>query len=339
MLDPGLSMAGLRETASATLLFAGTALVLALVVAVVLGVLDELLLRRWVHMRALRWWLERIVPSEGNDSRNAPAELAKRRDELRRAFEVPMMTEPASEALPDPREKQEGDPRTEAVFWQLVTPVSGLTSRQLMGILSSSVQAELGNRYPSPFVCWLAALGSMPIKPSPFQALKPSNDTAADPDNSAARGALQAYAERALDGLQVQLLRARTIFRHTFAAVLVVWMVMLLAAQANSEAQVREQDAAVKLAAQTAAREQATMAVRAAASAPVSASSQFDAARATSLLGALTEEEKARKDQVAAYKVHRQLSMLLYVALSIVATAFVSVLSAPLDRLTATRAG
>ena len=52
-----------------------------------------------------------------------------------------------------------------------------------------------------------------------------------------------------------------------------------------------------------------------------------------------TAEEVARLAQLEAYKAHRNRSLLLYLALSIVATAFVSVLSGPLDRLTATRNG
>ena len=166
-------------------------------------------------------------------------------------------------------------------------------------------------------------------------------------DNTAAREALQAYAERALDSLQVQLLRTRTIFRHTFAAILVAWLVLLLAGQAYSEAQVRVRDAEMTLAMQTASREkaEASRSVSAGASGATDAPSS-PSGPATALPGkpdsmptSPTEEEVAKAALLEAYKAHRNRSLLLYLALSIVATAFVSVLSGPLDRLTATRNG
>jgi hypothetical protein len=292
--------------------------------------------------------------------------VEKRQNDLLLAFERAATEAPDSDK---PRLSYEGNSegsKTKDVLWQLVKPVAGLTSRQLMGNLSSSVQAELGNRHPSPFVCWLAALGSMPIQPSPFKDLKPCPEprptteddevpgaarslkaTTLPLDNTAAREALQAYAERALDSLQVQLLRTRTIFRHTFAAILVAWLVLLLAGQAYSEAQVRVRDAEMTLAMQTASREkaEASRSVSAGASGATDAPSS-PSGPATALPGkpdsmptSPTEEEVAKAALLEAYKAHRNRSLLLYLALSIVATAFVSVLSGPLDRLTATRNG
>lgn len=266
------SVDGLQATAWSALLFAGTALVLALVVAVVLGVLDELLLRRLIHMQAIHQWLARLQPRTGERSITSRKVVQQRIWELQHAL---FQLEPLG-PVTDPRDNDEA---TRDVFWALVTPAAGLPPRHLLGLLSASVQAEVGNQQPSPFVCWLAALGSMPIQPSPFAALQAQAPASNDRDNTAARAVLQTYCERALDSLQVHVLRMRTMGRHLSAMILVTTLVALLAASGRAQ-------------------------------------------------GAPT-----------LHYPELIVSTLLYVTLCAVATAFVAMLSGPLERLTAARNG
>ena len=345
---------GLQATAWSALLFAGTALVLAVVVAVVLSVLDELLLRRLFHLWAMRRWLDGV---------NGDPRVRDRAKELQRAFLPPGVQIDASPYAQSEHPFHKDDIRK--TFWDLAKPATGMPSRHLLGFLSASVQAEVSNRRPGPFVCWLAAVGSMPILTSPFSDLEPhlrlptptSTATTAqtsmstqgdshrdsantssiqsdnDQDNLAARSALQTYTERALDSLQVRVLRTRIVAWHFAAATLVGALVTLLASQADSPSR----GPAVALAAPAVPTAPASAA--SGTSAPVAFT--IDVALPTPAGSAALSASSASSASPARATPTpwstKLTALLLYVALSAVATAFVAVLAGPLERLAATR--
>ena len=208
----------LQSFAEAVAVFAVAALLLALIVAVMLLVLEELGLRKLGQRWVIQAWLGPSPWNADEKVASEPAEVLTRAGKLLSAFswsEVPILS-------PD---------NTLEVFWAIVGPSLALPPRKLLGVLSAAVQSDIDSPAPSPFTCWLAARGSMPVTPSPFSGLEqlrlpaPGSDPKSLSDaeaqqQAAARHALQTHVERALDALQVSLSRRWVALRHLAALAL-----------------------------------------------------------------------------------------------------------------------
>lgn len=204
----------LSPMAQAISLGTASALLLAFIAACVLLTLEELWLRRWLHRAVVASWLESL----------ASKELDARMQQLAAAISGPAPGEPArlesAPAVPTPVENARGS------FNGVVDASASLPTRQMLGVLAASLQADLAGAMPSALARWLAAIGSMPIVPSPFAGLvppdpiTPTNEERARRTDSL-RQLVQQYADRALDALQARIARATAKARYAVAVALV----------------------------------------------------------------------------------------------------------------------
>jgi hypothetical protein len=267
----------LESMALAVALGTGAALLLALVAAGVFLALEELGLRRVTNTMTIWTWLVAQDPALRDDApylirlalqirghspnplREQEGELKARTDQLQRALGVQAPAATAS-ADPMPRSPQTEPPKAEAqrawlevdVLWDVLGAAVALPARQLLGVLSASIQADASSPSPSRFAVWIAAMGSLPIQPSPFAAVVSTPTARPSPaDASPAAGAspasaprlladaepkeqqhlrilMQRCTERALDSLQAQLARGWNFTRYAVSLILVVGISSLL---------------------------------------------------------------------------------------------------------------
>jgi hypothetical protein len=275
----------LESMALAVALGTGAALLLALVAAGVFLALEELGLRRVTNTMTIWTWLVTQDPALRSEApslirialqlrarlphaphplREQGGELKARADQLQRALGVqaPAQAATSASASPMPPSPQTQPPKAEAqrawpevdVLWDVLGAAVALPARQLLGVLSASIQADAASPSPSRFAVWIAAMGSLPIQPSPFATVVSTPTARGVPANAAPvagagaasaprvladaepkeqqhlRILMQRCTERALDSLQAQLARGWNFTRYAVSLMLVIGISSLLTA-------------------------------------------------------------------------------------------------------------
>jgi len=262
----------LSDTALSACLGAIASSLLAVAAAAVLVALEELALRRLTNYLSIWSWLARqsdalrsqapwvvklLSRSSGGaeDERSVAlqarvTELAVRVAEGSAGTTVPRAAAPLGDGAgtegPGADGKTAAGPHAAMVkvLFDVIGAGIALPARQLLGVLSATIQADASQRQPSEFVRWIAAIGSLPVTPSPFAAIplatppapsrsqtddseerveprQPEEATGDVPDGEL-QVLVQGQADRALDSLQMHLASGWRLARYG-AALLIVW--------------------------------------------------------------------------------------------------------------------